>query len=416
VTRTFPTRLLLSLAICLTLLVSLHRAHAQSIGINFTGGGHLLSSTDQPGLFPGANWNNIIGGSGTNVALSDSSGTLTTALLTFNSTGDYDGFSGTNTPNPAASVLYQGGIFGSNISPEVSISITGIPYPKYNVYVYASADTFAQNTLSITDGITTYYYASNGQFNDVATSLLLTTSTDPNNPTIGPAQHQIFSNRTGSTFSLMTGGSITDVLSNNVFGLQIVNAVVPVASVTSTSPASVPFAGPAMPLTINGANFLPGAIVQWNGTSVPVTYISPTQLTVQLSTANLTSRNPAAITVTNPTVAASSPFSVAVLNPSIQLAFTLSRDPSTHQALVNVTATNTGGGYAINLNLTTVQLGSASPLAPTLPYAAGTLAPSAVVAGALTFPASVPSGSAVLKFSGTYTGGSFGGTYRVTVP
>jgi hypothetical protein len=70
--------------------------------------------------------------------------------------------------------------------------------------------------------LTTYYYRSDGRLNNVATSLLQTTSTDPLNPTIGPGQYQLFGGLTGSSFALTTGGSITTVISNNVFGLQIV--------------------------------------------------------------------------------------------------------------------------------------------------------------------------------------------------
>ena len=199
-------------------------AQAQGIGVNFSGGQNLLVPTDQPGVVPGGNFNTVVGASGSNVGLADSTGAMTTALLTYNSTTVYDGFSGTNTANAATNVLYQGGLAGNNNQLEVSISVSNIPYALYNVYVYASADTTNTSTLSLSDGTTTYYYASDGSFNNSATSLLQTTSTNALNPTIGPGQYQVFSGLSASTFNVTTGGSINGVLSNNVFGLQIVNA------------------------------------------------------------------------------------------------------------------------------------------------------------------------------------------------
>ena len=202
-------------------------AHAQVISINFTAGPNSLGPTDEPGILPAPNWNNL--GIGENVPLQDDRGTLTTALYTFVSgAGVYDLFDTPMTANPATNVLYSGGLFGSNVGGgEITISITNIPYAFYDVIVYASPDTTATNLLGITggtdaDGTTTFYYNSDGQTSDHATALLMTTSTDPTNPTTGSAQYQVFSNLTDSTFTLTTSGSITNVLSNNVFGLQIV--------------------------------------------------------------------------------------------------------------------------------------------------------------------------------------------------
>jgi hypothetical protein len=105
----------------------------------------------------------------------------------------------------------------------VSITISDIPYTQYDVYVYASQDTYLTNTLSITDGTTTFYYASNGFENFYATSLLLTTSTNSASPTTGPGQYQLFANEPASSLTLTTGGAIGNVISNQVFGVQIVD-------------------------------------------------------------------------------------------------------------------------------------------------------------------------------------------------
>jgi len=195
-------------------------AQADSIGVHFTGGAANLGAADQPGVVPGANWNSVInptssmGISGSGIALNDNTGAATTALLSYTADGTYDGFGPTNFANSATNALYHGGLFGNrtnntlNPGTDITITVTNIPYAKYDVYSYASQDTTATNTLSISNGTTTYYYASNGSSNAGATSLLLTTSTNPLSPTLGPAQYQIFSEMTASSFTLTTAGSI----------------------------------------------------------------------------------------------------------------------------------------------------------------------------------------------------------------
>ena len=92
----------------LAALIMVAGAQAGVIGVNFTNGSHVLAVTDQPGVFAGANWNNVIGASGINVVLNDSTGATTTALLTFSATGVYDLFATPNTANAATNTMYSG--------------------------------------------------------------------------------------------------------------------------------------------------------------------------------------------------------------------------------------------------------------------------------------------------------------------
>ncbi|HRZ57955.1 MAG TPA: FG-GAP-like repeat-containing protein, partial [Candidatus Paceibacterota bacterium] len=66
-------------------------------------------------------------------------------------------------------------------------------------------------------------------------------------------------------------------------------------------PASVSPGGPAFTLTVNGANFVPVSIVTWNGTPRPTTYINQSQLTADISDADIARAATAWITVVNPT-------------------------------------------------------------------------------------------------------------------
>lgn len=198
-------------------------ANPQGIGINFTGNVWFLQPTDQPGVVAGANWNNVSGASGTKVHLQDALGASTNSQLSFVSTAPWAAFLATRTPNAATNLLYSGGLVGNDTISEVKVSITGIPYDSYDVYVYASQEGPLTNTLSISDGTTTFYYCSFGENYNDTTALIQTTGTDVSNPTRGAPQYQVFRGLTKSSFSLTTGGSLNGILSNNVYGLQIVS-------------------------------------------------------------------------------------------------------------------------------------------------------------------------------------------------
>ncbi len=84
--------------------------------------------------------------------------------------------------------------------------------------------------------------------------------------------------------------------------------------------------------------------------------------------------------------------------------------------LLTVTVTNTGTGYAGNVTLSGASVGGASAF--NLPVALGNLNPNAVASTVLKIPASAGADGAraVATTAGTYTGGSFGGSLRVTLP
>jgi hypothetical protein len=83
---------------------------------------------------------------------------------------------------------------------------------------------------------------------------------------------------------------------------------------------------------------------------------------------------------------------------------------------VQLTLTNIGGTIASNVVLTSVKIGSTS--GTSLPQAIGALAFDASVTASVTVPGSAgTSGSpSVLTVTGTYSGGSFSATSRITLP
>ncbi|MBK9313378.1 MAG: hypothetical protein IPM55_03885 [Acidobacteria bacterium] len=74
----------------------------------------------------------------------------------------------------------------------------------------------------------------------------------------------------------------------------------PVPTLTSLSPDSVTQNSPDFTLTVNGAGFVNGAEIRWNGQTRTTTFVSATQLTAQIPATDLQSAGQAAVTVFNP--------------------------------------------------------------------------------------------------------------------
>jgi hypothetical protein len=71
-------------------------------------------------------------------------------------------------------------------------------------------------------------------------------------------------------------------------------------SIGAVSPSSIVAGTASEPIVINGQNFMSTAKVQWNGTNIPTTFISPNQLQAQPTTAELASGGIVQLTVANP--------------------------------------------------------------------------------------------------------------------
>ncbi len=78
----------------------------------------------------------------------------------------------------------------------------------------------------------------------------------------------------------------------------------PVPAVTSLSPTSVPAGAADFTLTVTGTNFVNGgSIVRWNGSSRATTFVSATQLTATITTADRAAAGTASVSVFNTTPA-----------------------------------------------------------------------------------------------------------------
>jgi YVTN family beta-propeller protein len=94
-----------------------------------------------------------------------------------------------------------------------------------------------------------------------------------------------------------------------------------VPAITSLSPSSATAGTSGFILTVNGSNFVSGSIVQVNGANRTTTFVSSTQLTVSILTADVAAAGTILITVSNPVGTISSVASYRILNPSPRISW-----------------------------------------------------------------------------------------------
>ena len=116
-------------------------ARAAGIGVNFTGdvggAGTNMAPTLSAGVVPRANWNNMaaLPNQGLPVALTDESGAASDASLTWSSNNTWR-----SANNAASQPLMDGYIDSSAANPTITVTLSGIPFGVYEVYVYVGSD------------------------------------------------------------------------------------------------------------------------------------------------------------------------------------------------------------------------------------------------------------------------------------
>jgi hypothetical protein len=109
----------------------------------------------------------------------------------------------------------------------------------------------------------------------------------------------------------------------------------------------------------------------------------------------------------------------AVAQPTTNLVVTqtTTRDTETGQYVSTIEVRNEGTAPAANVRLTSVQLGTAQTIASPLPIL-GVIAPGASAQAIARFAgtAGAPGTAVVLRVAGTYDGGTFISSFRVTLP
>ncbi|HEY6002735.1 MAG TPA: hypothetical protein VIV57_07655 [Anaeromyxobacter sp.] len=69
---------------------------------------------------------------------------------------------------------------------------------------------------------------------------------------------------------------------------------------TSLSPSSATAGGPNFRLTVTGSGFVPGSVVQWNGSDRSTRYASATELVAFIPASDVASAGSPSVTVTSP--------------------------------------------------------------------------------------------------------------------
>jgi len=190
-------------------------------------------------------------------------------------------------------------------------------------------------------------------------SNLASTPTYPPNDSIGYETYTLtFSQISGDAIRIdgAPGGSAYFV---SVGELQVygIGSITPPPTLTSVSPTSANSGDSPFKLTVTGTSFGSASRVQWNGSSLPTTYISATQLIASVPASDVAAAGTAQVTVFNP-----SPGGGA----SSALTFTINQ-----AAVPNLTQTGTiiaritsptGGG---NHNLEVIRDGDKPPVGTT---------------------------------------------------
>ena len=96
------------------------------------------------------------------------------------------------------------------------------------------------------------------------------------------------------------------ILSMAILGILLVSLALPASAANSVPflnslvPSATAPGGPAFTLTVTGAGFVSGAVVNWNGSPRTTTFVSVDQLTASITAADIASAATAVVTVTNP--------------------------------------------------------------------------------------------------------------------
>ena len=202
---------------------------------------------------------------------------------------------------------------------------------------------------------------------------------------------------------------------SNTLAFTIGNGV-PV--LTSITPTSIDAGGPAFTLIIKGKNFVNGSTVNWDGSALTTTFVSPTQLTATVTASLIASPGKASVTVVTPGggTSAAKPFTILLTSVTMTLAH-LTRNSTTGVYTANITLKNTGYLSAPSVEVSAATLGTAKTTT-TLPVKLGTLAAGSTVQTPLDFPGSAgTSGTQVtLKVTAKFTGGSTTTSLKVRLP
>jgi len=134
---------------------------ANGISVHFTSTGNgrtvglSLAATDLAGVVPLGNFNNVNGVSG-GATLNDATGTATTASLSYSSAGSYATVNATTAVAPGDEALNTDFLNSAGATP-VSVTVSGVPYAQYDIYVYELDDATPRPQITTLAGGPSFY-------------------------------------------------------------------------------------------------------------------------------------------------------------------------------------------------------------------------------------------------------------------
>ena len=108
---------------------------------------------------------------------------------------------------------------------------------------------------------------------------------------------------------------------------------------SSISPSGATAGGPTFTLTVNGADFVNGAVVTWDGGDLATTFVSAAQLTAVVPAANLATGKTVQVAVRNPDGGLSNPLGFSITNPAPTLTSLSPSHASAGGSAITLTAT-----------------------------------------------------------------------------
>jgi len=138
----------------------------------------------------------------------------------------------------------------------------------------------------------------------------------------------------------------------------------PAPTLSGISPASAPVGSPGFTLTVNGANFVPGSVVQWNGAPLATTFVSNAQLTAAVPASNLTAVASIAITVVNPDGNTTAAATFTTVGQTANLGLTPSSITTVYGQTLDLVATVSSGAGTPTGSVTLTLNGVAQATAP----------------------------------------------------
>jgi uncharacterized protein (TIGR03437 family) len=145
----------------------------------------------------------------------------------------------------------------------------------------------------------------------------------------------------------------------------------PIPTLASLNPSAATAGGASFTLTANGSNFVPGALIQWNGAPLGTAFYNSTQLTAQVAASLIAQAGAASVTVTNPGQPSSAPlaFLISPAAPSVTLLTPAAAMAGGSAFTLTVTGANFLPGATVQWNGAPVSTSytSASQLAASIP-------------------------------------------------